>query len=309
MNNEIVTAVQPRITLGELVGLIETPTAPIKRSTHVGNQPAHELVLMTALPPGIEILMVDTIQGDDQYTLPKMVRLAEENLPLCRRKLAAGRIVGAISVDRSCLPREPNLNCMPEDGETLNSFHTRAIANLQPNNMPRQMLDVFSSQPDILAATMTAAHALGEVKRVVTADGTITTHETADPENHGIFGLDDATPKSEGSMIPLNAMMALDMAISNLVQGADRTTHLAGPHMCQYTQDKTRMRKVGEILTKTASELGVIIEPHRYEVVDITGLGRLVSSATHTSQHQLLLTPECSSIDLDKHALEQCGSI
>jgi len=282
---------QPRLTVGELKRKIEEKPNPVRRSTHIGNQPAHELLLMHAMPKGIDIVMVDTIQGNDSYAMPKMVVLpGESSLPLCRRKQAVGRVVSSISVDTGCLPGRLDLACEPIDGESLADFHTRAINALEPTNRPLPMMKFFGSHGDLLSATMTACHRLGKLNRRVLENGTIVAEDTTDPQETGVFGVDDVTPSTEGAMLPLNGMMALEMSISGMVLGADKTTHLAGPHMADYTRDEARMNDVGLIMAKTASELGVQAMRQCYEVVDITGLSRIVTPETHISQHQLLRT-------------------
>lgn len=306
--NSLIRVEQSAMTVGELKRKIEKQSNPIRRSTHVGNQPPHELLLMNAMPNGIDILMVDTIQGTDKYAMPRVAKLAGNvSIALCSRKQASGRVVSAVAVESDCLLADMDLVCRPIGKESLADFHNRALDMLPLSNRPVPMMKFFGSHGDVLSATMAACHRLGKLSRRVGSDGSIVTDEAVDPGRSGVFGIDDVTSPVEGVMLPLNGMMALDMSITASL-GGDMTTHLAGPHMAEYANDELRMHEVGLIMASTASELGARITPHLYEVVDITGLSRLVTPETHASQHQLLRVDD-GEIWIDNFASLPCRSI
>lgn len=308
--SNVLTTEHPELTVGQLCEQIEQQAAPIRRSAHVGNQPPHELLLMTAMPKGIEILLVDTIQGNDNYHIgspPKLIRLNEtEPIPLCTKKAASGRIVGSIAVDESCLPKHRLLDCMPVPGESLADFHGRAIEMLGANNRPTLMSEFFDRHSDLFRATMMISAQSGEVRRVVGVDGKIETRSNICLERDGVFGSHDATPKNQGAMIPLNSMMALDMAISHVYNNSDTTIHLGGRHMVEYTTDPRRMSQVEAIFSKVLAEVGSRVGRHCYRVVNVTGLANIVAPETHISQHQLLASGN-QAVDLSPFLEQPCA--
>lgn len=308
LNNRLVIE-HPALTVGQLSEQISCPSAPIKRSTHVGNQPPHELLLMLDFPPGIDIGMVDTIQGNDKYSSPRDIILDRERLPLCSKQEASGRVVGSIAISKVELPTDLTLACSPELGETLSEFHARAISMLQPNNQPQVLSAQFARHPEIMRAAMGQTHALGEVLCRADSSGRIVMCGDEEIEDVGVFGLLDESPINEGVLPPLNGMMATDILISAIGLNADKTIHLAGPDMIHYTRDQLRMNRVETIIAKTAAELGVIVAGHCYQIVDITGLRRIVPMATHASQHQLLRARSVVNVDLTQHINAPCGSL
>ncbi len=307
--NSMVMIEHPELSVGQLCQEIRNPTAPIKRSTHVGNQPPHELLLMTEFPTGIGILMVDTIQGNDRYSLPRDIILDRERVLLCSKQEASGRVVGSIAVSKDEVPEDLDLCCEPEFGESLSAFHSRAINLLKPNNAPETMSAHFARHPSILRTALNQIHLHGETMCRVDDTGRISICGDESVDQVGVFGMNDESPPTEGLLPPLNGMMVIDMLISAVALDSDKTIHLAGPDMIRYTRDRTRMENVGMIIGKTAAELGVLVSNHCYQVVDITGLKRVVPTATHASQHQLLRARSVVNVDLDKHADEPCGSI
>jgi hypothetical protein len=296
----------PELTVGELCEMIENQNEPVRRSTHVGNQPPCELVIMTALPPGIEVTTVDTIRGNDNYSKPHDVVLDGGSLPLCERSGSKGMLVGSIAVSKVGDPKQadPRVNELvvaPRIGESLASFHTRALEALNPTNTPTPMSDFFAREPEILTAAMQAV----ESTRAATATGHIINQGISIAEV-GVFGIDDITPTTEGAMPSLDVMLAMDVLLS-IAQDAERTVHLGSVDMVKYTRDTQRMQTVAQLITKVCMELGMKIRPHRYDIVDITGLGNIVSTATHASQHQLLRVGHALHIDLERLADQPCG--
>lgn len=302
----------PNLNVGELVKAIKTKAAPIRRSTHVGNKPPRELVIMTALPSGVEVIEVDSIQGNDNYSDPRSLRLAYGAIRLCEGGGGKGRVVGSVRIDRD-IGNDPlgsavenDLACKPKVGEFVSDFHTRAIMELNPTNPPERMSNYFASQTDIYRAVLEAVSEAGHKQNVVLAAGLVRPYE-ANGSKSGIFGLEDETMANEGVLPPLNAMMAIDMLISALRDGSDTTVHLAGPDMVEYTRDPARMRVVAELMGRAAAVLEVTRRPHTYRVVDINGLERLVPLVTHATQHQLGMARGVVRFDIMEHLQKPCG--
>lgn len=275
----------PNMTIGELSRHIETGVEPVRRSTHVGNQPARELAIMS-LPPGVDVLMVDTIQGNDRYTTPNIIKNGESSHTLISRTKASGRVVGSlIAVD-------------PADGmeKSLPEIHQRALDELELPNPPTTMMKFFHRYPDLLAATVTACHEADQLRRAVRADGKIIDHPSLSPET--IYGANGA---HTGALLPLNGMMALDMLVSEH-RGSDSTLHLGGADMMQYVQDSERLSQVDEVFRRAVALLGIAQRTHRYRVLDSRGM----AITTETSQHELLEAKR--RIDLTNHLHKPTGA-
>lgn len=274
----------PELTRDELCGRITNADSPVRRSTHVGNQPAHELVLQCDMPPGIEILAVDTIQGDDKYSNPRKLRGIAEEPALASSKQAGGRLVGAIAVQTEV----EDAPCPPKRGEMLGSFHMRALAALRPANMPVQLSTFLNHHRGVYEPAMHIASGQGELKRCVDENGKVLPLSQGLGQT-GLFGIKDSSSKGAGALPSLNTMMAVEMTVT-MASGAERTLHLAGPDMVRYTCDEARMAQVCRLAQQTAAELGVRTARHIYEVADITHLAMDVDTKVYASQHSLLLS-------------------
>lgn len=275
----------PQMTIGELSRHIETNTEPVRRSSHVGNQPARELAIMS-LPPGVDVLMVDTIQGSDRYTSPNIIKDLDSHHTLVSRTKASGRVVGSLmAID-------------PVDGieKSLPDIHQRALDELELSNRPVAMMKFFRQYPDLLTATIAACNEASQLRRAVREDGKIIDH-SATTENPVIYGLDSA---HTGVLLPLNGMMTLDMLIS-AQQGSESTLHLGGADMMQYVQDPERLSQVDELFGRTISLLGLSRQVHTYRVLDSRGL----AVTNEQSQHELAKTR--ARIDLSEHFHKPTG--
>lgn len=270
----------PRMTIGELSGHIETSNEPVRRSTHIGNQPARELAIMS-LPPGVDVLMVDTIQGNDRYTSPNIIKGREDTHTLVSRTKASGRVVGSLTaVD-------------PADGieKPLPDIHQRALDALELPNRPAPMMKFFGQYPDLLAATVAACIDANQLRRAVREDGKIIDHNAGAADTTTVYGVDDAR---SGLLLPLNGMMTLDMLISEQ-KGSQSTLHLGGADMMQYVQDPERLAGVSDLFGRAVSLLGLSRRVHSYRVLDSRGL----AVVDEQSQHELLETGR--QIDLSEH--------
>ena len=308
-----ITVEHPEMTIGELSELVEAGTERIVRSVHPGNQTLRNLLIITALPPGIEVMEVDSVQGNDPHSQPDKIILDGATIPLCTRKEAKGKIVRSITIskigeEQGGDPRVNELVVTPCLGETLTEFHARALDRLYPHNPPIAMSQRFAQRLDILQAAMCCAIETGEAQRTAEPDGTIIPVSVQTARHKGIFGIEDNSPTNEGLLPSLVTMMALDIATSALVHRTERTIHLGGEDMARYTRDPKVMNKVVALALRIAAELEEGIDEHSYQIVDIRGLNRLVSSATHASQHQLLRAGDIVNVDLEKYEHMPCGN-
>lgn len=258
----------PSMTVGDLMKHVEADIEPVRRSSHIGNQPAMELAIMAGLPPGVDVLLVDTIQGNDRYSRPNQIIRVDSTGQLISNAKSNGRVVGSLQT-----------NAIGETPEPIIDIHQRALDSLPLRNRPVAMMKYFSGHPEILGAVMTACVESAQATRHVQPDGKIERVIPADVTT--IYGFES----SHGVLLPLNGMMAMDALISHEA-GSDSTLHLAGPDMIRYTLNATRMGEVNDVMARACAHLGVIQRPHRYRVLSANGLGVIPEQ----SQHQLLET-------------------
>lgn len=289
------------MTIRELRRAVEEGSRPIKRSPHMGNIPPKDLSVMAGLPPGVEVLMVSTIQGDDKITKPYVIRISEsEEIQLTSRSAATGRVVGAVAI-KFLDERMQTLSVTPKSNQSLADYHAEALQQLDLPNPPIDMMDRFNQHPDLLKATLEACKEDGCLHRKVGQDGKIHCGDTMAIDQDGIYGVLDSTPTSEGVLLPLNGMMAIDMLLSER-EGSTETLHLGGDDMVRYTQDEERMKAVSRVKARAASLLGQCSLQHHYVVQGCSGLAVLTPEV---SQHALLLSGR--SIDPSEHLDKPCG--
>lgn len=275
----------PHMTIGELTHAIEIGSTPVRRSTHIGNQPPSELVIMSELPPGVDVMMVDTIQGNDRYSSPNMILKNHESIQLLSKNKSRDRAIGYCEA----------INPYTDQLDSLENIHEHALNQLNLNNRPMTMMKFFGQYPDILGAAISACLETDQINRIVRADGKITSY---DP-NASISDIYTGG-KSTGILVPLNGMMAIDMAISNSLN-SEKTLHLAGPDMIEYVRDDRRMEVVSELFQRICVLTGLPTREHIYSVIDSRGLGLI----DERSQHELLETG--TTIDLSQFHSQPTG--
>lgn len=280
--NTMIHTEQIEMSVGELSRHIEAGIEPVRRSTHIGNQPPRELVIMAGLPTGVDVLMVDTIQGDDPYTQPNKVLMADENRVLTSRRKAQGIVVEHVTDQTST------------EAASVADFHTKALERLTLNNPPMPMMKFFASKPDLLAAAVQACHDEGLILRSIDDYGKFR------PLKSSVDRLYTGG-KSTGAVLPLVGMMALDMMISH-EQGSKTTLHLAGNDMIQYTANKERMHMVSNVFTRAMALLGMGAVDHTYRILDSRGLASMTNVP---SQHAV--EGSALSIDLSRFAETSTG--
>lgn len=290
------------LTIGELSHVIEEKNRPVRRSPHIGNIPSKDLAIMTGLPPGIDVLMVSTIQGDDKITKPYVTRLSNNReIGLTSRNAASGRIIGAVAI-KLLDTGAHDLPVAPSSGQSIAEYHTEALNRLHLTNQPIDMMDRFNQHPDLLMATIEACKEHGCLHRRVDEDGKIHSGNDLEPHREGVYGITDSTPLRRGVLLPLNGMMAIDMLLSE-EEGSDQTLHLGGGDMVRYTRDEERMRDVSQIKARAAALLGRHFLQHRYIVQDCRGLAAITPEV---SQHELLLSGR--TVDPSEHLHKPCGA-
>lgn len=273
----------PIMTVAELTEHIGSANEPVRRSTHVGNQPSMELTIMAALPMGVDVLMVDTIQGNDKYSQPNTVigRAAVERLVSNRK--ADKRVVGSLRGE------------VEGAQVSLIDIHQGALDSLQLNNRPVLMMKYFAAHPELLGAAMEACEEMGEVTRFVDTEGLIHQSHEAD-KGRPIFG----NASDHGRLLPLNGMMTMDALISHSQQSPS-TLHLAGPDMVRYVRNPERMSRVSELFGRACALLALKSAEHNYRVLDTHRLAILPVR----SQHELLESGQI--IDISGHLEVKLG--
>lgn len=273
----MINAESEKMTVKKLINTIESRSVPVRRSTHVGNQPPRELAIMAGLPGGVDVLMVDTIQGSDPYTRPYQLIMNGSTQNLRSKSSSEGRVVGSLSaVDPNDL-----------ETKTLTEIHQQGLDRLVLSNRPVTMMRFFNQYPDTLSAVVEACSQTSQVTRSVDINGKISNSTDG---VRSIFG----APDSHGLMLPLNGMMAMDMIISENM-GSDSTIHLGGLDMIKYTKDAQRMAQVSEIFDTACAVLGLKSRTHRYRVVPAMTLATGIKA---NSQYELYATDE--TIDLSR---------
>lgn len=277
----MITLETPRMTIGQLADHIEDHVEPVRRSTHIGNQPPREMAIMAGLPAGVDVLMVDTIHGRDKYTEPRVINLGDTKLPLVSSREANDRVVGMVKT---------------EEGRSIADIHNEALYGLDLNNHPHVMMDFFSKYPDFLHATIAACYESGQIQRRVVEDGKIVRSTGEEP--HEIYGMQGS---QEGVLLPLNGMMVMDM-LSSHYSGSGSTLHLGGKDMIGYMTDEERLSDLSDLHTRTQALLGITASRHTYRVLDSRGLANAVRSR---SQHEMTASGEV--VDLSPHLNKNTG--
>ncbi len=282
----------PEVSLTQLEKIISEQHMPVRRSPHIGNQNAAELCLQAHMPPGIDVLVVDTITGNDNYSSPRTLMLQNGvSIPLAAVK-ASKRVVSHVLVrddiaDHASEEVIAIFNLQP--GRPIADIHQESLKRLQIPNMPVPMMEFFMTKPDVLHAVMAAVCETSTIRRQVTGDGKIIPVDSQAIDS--VYGVEDISPKDQGAMIPLNGMMAADV-VMQITDGAQTSLHLGGPDMIQYTRDKERMAEVANLVGRALSLLGMQTDTHCLKIADMTSYGDHLDPKSHVSQHAMLIPAE-----------------
>lgn len=268
------------INADQLSDRIDRKLAPVRRSSHVGNQPPCELAVITDLPSGVDVLLVDTIRGDDRSTRPDLMIKNDDSIRLLSRRKAARHVVSSlVGID-------------PVDNieRSLIDIHDRPFVEHGAANRPVLMTRFFRQYPDAFRATIAACMDRGQIRRIVDEGGIIHEAGASSIRDDEIFGLTG----DHGIMIPLNGMMALDMLISKEL-GSDDMIHIAGDDMIQYVQDPMRMQEVAMIIARARDIMALPQFSPRYQIFDIERLPKPHAVSQHSLYGRLTNVMELSA--------------
>lgn len=280
----------PNLTIGQVVELGQR--GDLRRSSHIGNQPLRELALMSSV--AVRPVLVDTITGNDNYSNPAYIIAGGTRHRLASQKHDS-RVVGSVPLVPERYTQlqgaHPELKELG-DHEGVASLHT---VSLEALNLAAQRsitaTGMLASMGEAGGALMEELSTRGSLRRAVRPDGKISSI-VADAQTllKGVFGIEDHTPQSEGIMLPLEGMMAMDI-LAGLRDGRDTIAHAAGTDMRVYTRNAELMGHVGDLVAATQQRLGERATTAAYVVVDITGLDAAVHPdyAHVASQYDLIL--------------------
>ncbi len=262
---------------GELRDLRDSGTN-LERTPHPGNVGLVELTLLTDL--GVEPLLVDTVNGGDEYSQPAFIVIGTEKRRIVSRKLSKLRVLQSIEY-----PGDDALSTAGLDPSLLGELQPKTLYDLHVGSLdlidtsrslrPTGIVERLSQNPGLLESLMETSAVMGINKRVVDETGKILPLEEV-ATDYGVFGLEDHTGKSTGALVTLGGMMAGLLVRANL-EGRDETAHLAGGSMKQYTRDAELMEVVAQIYTGTCRRLGIKATELCFNIYDITRVNKLVS--------------------------------
>ncbi|HTB48817.1 MAG TPA: hypothetical protein VK712_01910 [Verrucomicrobiae bacterium] len=279
--SELLNIKHANFSMEEVSLLISAETMPVRRGVHVGNQKPHDLAVECCLPPGVDVLAADTINGNDRVSRPRYIKLFGGEITLAAEKYRS-KIVCAIPLKENIQEElnEHRIPIMPRADETIADLHLRAILELNPNNPPIRVSKFFTRHRTLYQATVEATAKEFQGSRIV--------NETeCSPQEVGIFGLEDASPKTSGLVPSINVMMAMDI-LTAAQQGFNASLHLGGSGMAEYTREPKRMASLSKVIGRVASEIGFKLRSHTYLISNINGFSEGLDPAVYTSQYELL---------------------
>lgn len=285
----------------ETVVMAAREEIPIRRSPHVGNVNSNELQLMfgvAALGGTLQLEMVDSIQGDDNYSSPRHVIVNGMSVPIISKKQAKGKIVGACHVGpdgaQNCQKAGvPGIN----EGANVLSVHQDALEAVLPSQVEVATSTEYFASLGEQMLTMIIGAAQQHVERPVRQvmeDGSI--KQLSEPhDRQDIFGIGE-NPQT-GILLPLEAMMATELIEIAMDDDRDSTViHIAGPDMIRYTKCSEVMGTVKTITQAVLAECGIssstqditYIVPCMRATLDATAFPKVISSDQVASQHDIV---------------------
>lgn len=232
----------------------------IFRSPHVGNLNSNELRLLFGLDQlgaNTQVLLVDTVRGDDRYSNPRSLIVGQTVLSLASRNYAKSRVVGACEVQADTVQLENIIGYALDTSETLTSLHMRSLQKVMPASINITLSsEFFSGRAATYQQVMTASEGyIDRSFRLVDEQGKI--REVHDTQGLTLFGMGDKP--TEGVMPPLEAVLAFECvnAIAKSPGQDVQIVHVGGPDMVQYVGDETIMGPVGLIAKRAIGRLGL----------------------------------------------------
>lgn len=288
------TVKHPVVSAQELSELSEDNL--VSRSSHVGNQNLRELVLLTNF--NLRQILVDTIHAEDKYARPAHI-LNGQDKRLASRSQAKNKIPSKVPIrDGIGSFSSGEINGLIEQSETVQDLHAVSIGRLAlKSNPPILLSEMLDRSGDRGLALMEATAKLGGIRRTVDESGKIQPIDNASLDELGVFGLNDASPKDGGALLPLEGMMALDILEAQAEGQSETVFHLGGKDMCAYTRDQDVMSRVDQFLQATCSLLEQKQEPVAYSVIDISNADRLAASCDSSVKSQYDLIERHSALE------------
>lgn len=232
------------------------------RSPHVGNVNSQELGLvfgLSAIGARMQLELVDTIRGNDNYSQPKVAVVGLQKIVLASNK-HAGRIVGSCQAKPEGVEQLSSLGIdVPEATSNLKQLHVNSLRQALPESTEVTPSTDFFAQIGDEAYEIVLRETVKTIERplrFVQSTGKID-QVIGNADFGNIYGLGDKP--EEGLLPPLEAMMAIEVikqALEN--EGNDsQLIHIAGPDMIKYTKDSSIMKPVENIVNRVLSDLGV----------------------------------------------------
>ncbi len=282
-------------SLETVMSAVEEGTS-IKRSPHVGNVNVNELQLVFGIAEmggTMQLDMVDSIQGDDNYSSPRHLVVDGLSIPIVSKKAAKGKVVGACNISE-----EGEMNCKKSDianvneGDNVLELHQNALASILPSTISMSTSTKFFSSIGEQALTAVASTAQSYVERpirCVTNDGSI---KQMSQETQSIFGVGE--DPGQGALLPLEAMMAVEL-IGAAMSNSDKIVHVAGPDMIRYTKCEAIMQPVKSIVQAVLAEGGIsttsdiaYVLPCMKELLQESAFPKILPEAGIASQHDVI---------------------
>jgi hypothetical protein len=236
----------------------------VRRSPHVGNVSGDELELimgLDAIGANVQLEMVDTIHGRDQYSSPRLIIVGDQKVPIAGNKQSNGRVVGMcrVNADGTKNIERSGIGLDIFEGDSLADTHMASLERILPDSVDVSLSSAFLSSIGREAMELVLCESqtiINRPLRVAQSCGKIVmANEHYDMND--VFGAGDNP--LQGVLPPLEAMMAIEIIQAGMqVNGSDmQIVHIAGPDMIRYTKDTQVMDPVKQIATKVLVELGV----------------------------------------------------
>lgn len=273
----------------------------IYRSPHVGNVNNQDLGLtmgLSAMGGQLQLELVDTIRGSDNFSQPKVAMVGLQKVVLSSNK-HAGRIVGSCEAKVEGIERIRALGIDVDPAAiTLKDIHVESLRKALPEGVSVTPSTEFFGQigADIYEMVMRESEkVVSRNLRTVTATGRI--EDATDAIDFSrIYGLDSA----EGLLPPLEAMMAIEVIKKVLENGGcdNQIVHIGGDSMVQYTKLEGTMQPVEDIANRVLSDLGVpsgvileYIVPSREEILASKDFDPVIGNDVN-SQYDILVSKQ-----------------
>jgi hypothetical protein len=287
-------------SMSAIEGAIETGEA-IKRSPHVGNVNHNELSLvlgLNALGAHVELEIVDTIRGSDNYSSPRHCVVGDQKIPIASSK-EANKVVGACQLTEQGQQQLADKDFLPTAGAELGlqDVHQHNLVRALPADvMMATTSESFTSIGSELSIFMLTAAptVIDRPLRAVGSDGKIDVF-SGELHPEALFGIGEETRR--GIVPPLEVMMAAELLRAVMDNGGNdaQSMHVAGPDMIRYTKDPNVMNPTIELTKRALAHAGVTspvdiayVLPCMATILGNTTFDRVIDSSIQ-SQYDILI--------------------